>query len=47
MDARGEDGGVSLGEGRRGDGCPVGGVCGEFHAVQIGKGLVICSGGGG
>jgi len=43
MFARGEGGGVSLGEGRRGFGFPGGGVVGEIDAGQTGRGLVGCS----
>ncbi len=46
MAARGEEGGVSLGEGLRGLGFPVGVVCGEIDVGQTRKGLVVCSGGG-
>jgi hypothetical protein len=46
MDTRGEEGGMSLGEGLRGLGVPVGGVCREIDVGQIGKGLVGCSEGG-
>jgi hypothetical protein len=42
MVARGEDEGVSLGEGLGGRGFPVGRVCGGIDAGQTGKDLVGC-----
>jgi len=44
--ARGEGGGVSLGEGIGGLGFFVGGVCGGMDDGQTGRGLVGCSEGG-